>query len=928
MNKKKIIVKGARLHNLKNIDVEIPHNRFTVVTGVSGSGKSSLAFNTIYAEGQRRFVESLSSYARQFLERMAKPDVDSISGLQPAIAIEQNKATRNPRSTVGTTTEVYDYLRLIFGRIGKTICHSCGEVVKKDNPDSVAENVMQYEEGDKLYILFSMPQAARSVKEEIERLKEKGFGRIVLNDSNEIIDLENYKIPKDLRPEDILGLADRIVVRNNPDTLSRLHDSLESAFHHGSGRIAIRNISKNQTEKFSRLYECSDCDILYAEPEPRLFSFNNPFGACPHCQGFGRTIGIDEDLVVPEKNKTIEKGAVHPFRTQGFAKYQRSLLTLCRDENIPIDVPYEQLSQEHKDKLWKGRSKFTGIDGFFNMLEDKNYKLHYRVILSRYRGYTKCKHCQGTRLRTSGRQVFVDGKNIPELILLPLSQLNEYIQNLNLNKLDSEIIGEVLREVRWRVSLLVEIGLEYLNLSRLTHTLSGGESQRINLSTALGSSLVGTLYVLDEPSIGLHPRDTDRLLGILYKLRDLGNTIIVVEHDPDIIEKADYVLDIGPKAGEHGGELIHAGSFRELLKNDESLTALYLNGKKSMEVAPKPSKGNGKKIIIYQPRRHNLTMDKAEFPLNKLIVVTGVSGSGKSTLVHDILYKGLKKIHGGFDGKATATFDLFEGGQHIEHVEIVDQSSIGKSSRSTPVTYTKAFDAIREVFSATQAAKQLGLKPGYFSFNVSGGRCEECEGEGFISVDMQFLPDVQLTCEACGGTRYKREAREILFKGKSIVDVLNMTIDEALEFFSDIRKVTRKLQTLSDVGLGYLRLGQPSTMLSGGESQRIKLSQFLEVKSNNSMYIFDEPTTGLHLDDISKLLKCFRRLVDNGNSVVIIEHNLNIIAAADHIIDIGPEAGDRGGEIIFAGSPKELIKSNKSLTGNALAHFLLAMNKV
>jgi excinuclease ABC subunit A len=924
MNKKKIVVKGARLHNLKNIDVEIPHNKFTVVTGVSGSGKSSLAFNTIYAEGQRRFVESLSSYARQFLERMAKPDVDSISGLQPAIAIEQNKATRNPRSTVGTTTEVYDYLRLMFGRIGKTICKGCGEIIKKDSPDSAAEKILKYDEGDKLYILFAMPQHSRNVQEEIDRLKENGFFRIVMVDSNDIIDLEGFEIPKRLRPDEFYGLADRIVVRDNHDTLSRLHESLESAFHNGEGRIAIRNISKNSTERFSRLYECSKCDVLYAEPEPRLFSFNNPFGACPHCQGFGRTIGIDEDLVIPEKNKTIEKGAVHPFRTQGFAKYQRSLLTLCREFKIPINIPYENLSPEHKDRLWKGKSKFTGIDGFYTMLEDKNYKLHYRVILSRYRGYTRCKHCEGTRLRTSGRQVYIDGKNIPELIHVPLGVLNEYLMNMNLSEQDQSIVVEVMREIRWRVNLLVEIGLEYLTLSRLTHTLSGGESQRINLSTALGSALVGTLYVLDEPSIGLHPRDTDRLLGILYKLRNLGNTIVVVEHDPDIIEAADYIIDIGPGAGENGGELIHAGSMAKLLKNKKSLTAQYLTGIKKMEAKPEPSKGNGKSIVIHKPRRHNLKMDLAEFPLNKLIVVTGVSGSGKSTLVHDILYKGLKKIHTGFDGKATATFDLFEGGHRIEQVDIVDQSSIGKSSRSTPVTYTKAFDAIREVFTSTQAAKQLGLKPGFFSFNVSGGRCEECEGEGFISVDMQFLPDVQLTCEACNGTRYKREAREILFKGKSIVDVLNMTIDEALEFFADIKKVTRKLQTMHDVGLGYLRLGQPSTMLSGGESQRIKLSQFLEVKSNNSMYIFDEPTTGLHLDDISKLLKCFRRLVENGNSVVIIEHNLNIIAAADHIIDIGPEAGDRGGDIVCQGTSEEILNSEYSLTGKALAHFLLA----
>ncbi|MFC2131197.1 excinuclease ABC subunit UvrA [Bacteroidota bacterium] len=918
---KHIAVRGARLHNLKNIDVDIPHNKLTVITGVSGSGKSTLAFDTIYAEGQRRFVESLSAYARQFLERMAKPDVDSVTGISPAIAIEQKPTSRNPRSTVGTTTEIYDYLRLLYGRIGTTICRECGKIVKKDSPTSVVNEIFKWNEEDKIYILFPFSQQSTDIQAEIEKFKGLGFFRLFQKENNEIIDLDELKSYDGINKEIHLVLADRLILQRDKETESRITDSIETAFRAGGGKIEIRNLTTGRNKRFSKEFECSDCEILYYEPEPRLFSFNNPYGACPHCQGFGRTIGIDEDLVLPDKSRSLKKGAIHPFNSQTNSKHLRALLRVATMYKIPVDEPIRNFTKSQSDFIWDGAGEYIGINGFFSMLEGKSYKIHYRVLLSRYRGYTKCKACGGSRIRTSGRQVFICGKNIPDLIDMPLNKILDFIKGLQLNKHDTELAGQVVNELIWRLGLLVDIGLEYLTLSRLTHTLSGGEAQRINLSTALGSSLVGTLYVLDEPSIGMHPRDTSRLMDILFRLRNLGNTIIIVEHDLDIIRKAEIIIDMGPKAGEQGGEVIYSGDIKEILDSNDSLTGRYLSGKQKIEIPKHTSTGNGKSITLFNPQKHNLKIEKVSFPLGCITVITGVSGSGKSTLVHEVLYKYLQKYHAGYDGHI-GSFEKIDGTGLIEAVELVDQSPIGRSSRSTPATYTKAFDAIRELFSNTQAAKQMGFKPGYFSFNVSGGRCEVCEGEGNVTVDMQFLPDVHLECEACKGTRYKRETRSILFNGKSIVDILSMTVDEALAFFKEHRKVVNKLTNLQKVGLGYLRLGQPSNMLSGGESQRVKLAAHLDQKSGKEiLFIFDEPTTGLHLHDISRLIGCFRELIKGGHSILIIEHNLHVIASADWVIDLGPEAGEFGGEIVAIGKPKDIAKVENSYTGNALKEF-------
>lgn len=919
IRKKYISVKGARLHNLKNVDINIPHNKLTVITGVSGSGKSTLAFDTIYAEGQRRFVESLSSYARQFLERMAKPDVDLVTGIPPAIAIEQKPSARNPRSTVGTTTEIYDYLRLLFGRIGRTYCKECGQLVKKDSPSSTVEDILKFDDDDIIYITFPFSRQLE-VKEEIVKYKESGFFRLLKKETSEIISIDEID-SNDMKKEEYLILVDRFKLNRDKESITRITDSVELAFGAGEGKIEIRNITKSENRKYSKEYECTNCDIPYFEPEPRLFAFNNPYGACPHCQGFGRTMGIDEDLVIPDKTRSIRKGAIHPFNTESNAKHLRALIKVASKYGIPVDEPISSLSKKQLEIVWDGAGDYIGINGFFKYLEDNSYKMHYRILMSRYRGYTKCKVCDGSRIRTSGRQVFVNGKNIPVLIEMPLNQLFEFIQNLKLNSYETEMAGQIVKELNWRLGLLVDIGLEYLTLSRLTHTLSGGEAQRINLSTALGSSLVGTLYVLDEPSIGLHSRDTKRLLDILFKLRNLGNTIIVVEHDPDIILQADMVIDMGPNAGENGGQIIFAGDTKEILKCDNSLTGQYLSGKAKIEIPKKTNNGDGNFLRIFNPKKHNLNIEEVSIPLNCITVITGVSGSGKSTLVNDVIYDYLSKYYAGYDGHI-GLFDKIEGAGLLTGIEMVDQSSIGKSSRSTPVTYTKAFDAIRELFAGTQAAKQLGYTAGHFSFNISGGRCEECQGEGTVSVDMQFLPDVHLECEACKGTRYKKETRNILFMGKSIVDVLNMTVDEAVLFFKDFKKVTNKLSVLQKVGLGYLRLGQPSVMLSGGESQRVKLASHLEQKTEQKiLFIFDEPTTGLHLHDISRLIYCFRELVKDGHTVLIIEHNMSVVASADWIIDLGPEAGDKGGKLVAAGKPKDISNVKNSFTGVALKEF-------
>ena len=921
--KKYITITHARVNNLKDISCEIPRNALTVISGVSGSGKSSLAFETLYAEGQRRFVESLSSYARQFLDRMNKPDVESITGLPPAIAIEQRGFARNPRSTVATQTEIYDYLRLLYGRIGTTMC-TCGREVRKDTPAHAATVISEWNEGDRLYVLFPIHVSEHSFEQAIGSLIENGFYRAVMPASSDIIDLQQIALSSIDDFDQMLMLGDRIIIKKDEAFVSRLTESLETAFSLGHGRVTVRNISSMEDACFSNVYECAFCNIEYQEPEPRLFSFNSPFGACKTCQGFGRSVGLDASLVIPDMHLSLQKGAIHPFRTAGFTEYHRDSLDFARRHSIPDAIPYSMLTEQQRTMLWEGDALFPGINGFFAYAEEKAAaKVGYRVLLSRYRGYTTCHECNGARLRKSARRVFVAGKILPEIIRMTIADAYAWFDALRVSESQFKIAEMVLKEIHSRLRMLVEIGLEYITLDRMAHTLSGGESQRITLATSLGSSLVGTLYVLDEPSIGLHHRDTWRLMQLLKRLRSLGNTVVVVEHDPEIIASADHVIDIGPKAGELGGEIMFSGSVEDMLASKESLTGQYLSGKKHIDIPKKRSKGNGHFLEIIEPKERNLKGDTVSIPLGCITVVTGVSGSGKSTLVHEVLAPALKKKYAGFAGSIGACKDILGAG-NLQAVEIVDQSPIGKSSRSTPVTYTKAFDAIRDLFSETPASKQLGWRAGHFSFNVPGGRCETCEGEGSVTVEMQFLPDITLPCESCKGTRYKKEARDINYKGASIVDVLGMTVHEALAFFAGSKRIINKLQVLSDVGLGYVRLGQPSTKLSGGEAQRIKLATAIDdSRSEKTLFVFDEPTTGLHLDDINTLLKCFRALVEKGHSVIIIEHHLNIIAAADFVIDLGPEAGDEGGYVIASGTPEEIMKEKRSHTGKALKTVLI-----
>ncbi|GAB5466091.1 MAG: excinuclease ABC subunit UvrA [Candidatus Kapaibacteriales bacterium] len=917
---KYISVKGATLHNLKGVDVEIPRNSFTVVTGVSGSGKSSLAFDTIYAEGQRRFVESLSSYARQFLERMAKPEADSIDGLPPAIAIEQTPPQKNPRSTVGTSTEVYDYLRLLYGRLGQTIDKETGNIVRKDTPQSIVEELAQWEEGKRIYIMFQLGPNSGPVESSIKTYFELGYFRLVRNDGS-IINLEEDRLPVDIKKEDFYILVDRLAMYDDEDTKTRMFDSIEHALTFGEGRITVLEVDTDEKHQFSNIYEDNVSGRVYVEPEPRLFAFNNAFGACPECQGFGRTMGIDENLVIPDGSLTINKGAVAPFKGAVHSTWQFELKQAAERMDIKPRTLFADLTDEQKKMVWDGDGRYKGIRGFFKELETKSYKVQNRVTIARYRAYTKCWSCGGSRLRTSARQVFIKGKSMPEIIEMPIGKLYDWVTSLEFDTYEIQVVKEVMREIEWRLKLLVDIGLSYLTLNRMMHTLSGGEAQRITLSTALGSSLVGTLYVLDEPSTGLHQRDTERLISIIERIRNIGNTVLVVEHDPEIMKEADYIIDMGPHAGAAGGEVVFAGSFDEIMKAD-TLTGKYLSGRSKVQVPKERRAADRGFIKVYFPRENNLKMDEVDFPVGLMTVVTGVSGSGKSTLVNDILYAGVKRIKVGYNGKI-GKHKSITGLEGIEDTFLIDQSPIGRSSRSTPITYNKSFDYIRELYSNTPEASARGLKPGFFSFNVAGGRCDTCEGEGVITIDMQFLSDVQLTCETCNGTRYSKDARGMLYKGKSIVDVLNMTIDEGIEFFEDEHKIVRKLQTLADVGVGYLSMGQSSSNLSGGEAQRIKLAQYLDSgDSGTSLFIFDEPTTGLHLDDIDKLLRALRALVDKGNTVVIIEHNMHVIASADHIIDIGPEAGADGGRIVAEGTPESIAKLKKSITGQALKEYL------
>ena len=916
---KKIVVKGAREHNLKNLTFEIPRNKLIVFTGVSGSGKSSLVFDTIYAEGQRRYVESLSAYARQFLERMNKPDVDFIQGISPAVAIEQKTGGRNSRSTVGTTTEIYDYLRLLFARIGKTICFQCGKEVKKATTATVTDWLEDQEDSTKFYLGFPLhPHEGTTVQQEVDLLRKRGFFRLYFN--KKLVDLNQDKANLPKKKKDVTVVIERFKVAKGK-VRERLADSIEVTFKEGENRLALINAETGERKEFNKFYEC--CGIRYEEPEPRFFSFNNPFGACPVCQGFSKTIGIDMNLVIPNPNLSIMDGTIAPFRTAKYSSYLRDLVQNAKQFNIPINIPFKELTAEQAALVWKGFGTYKGIDRFFKKLEEKTYKMHIRVLLSRYRGYTTCTACKGSRLRREALQVKVSDKSIYDVVQMPIEHSLKFFEELSLSDYDMLVGERILKEIIKRLTFLNNVGLGYLTLERLSSTLSGGETQRINLATSLGSSLVGTLYVLDEPSIGLHPRDNLKLINILKNLRNIGNSVLVVEHDPEMMKHADILIDMGPKAGIEGGEIVSMGTYEDIIRNNGSLTGKYLSGKLKIPVPRKRRNKKTKEIEIIGAAENNLRNLKVDIPLNKFVVITGVSGSGKSTLIHDILYGGLAKYFGMAPSKV-GKFDDIKGSKYIDDVVIVDQSPIGKTPRSNPISYIKAFELIREIFASTRQAKSRGYKPGYFSFNVPGGRCETCQGDGFIKVEMQFLADLYLECEDCDGTRYKKEIREITYRDRNLVEVLNMTIDEAVQFFKGNDRLVRLLQVLKDVGLGYIKLGQPSNTLSGGEAQRIKLAAHLTAQREKKhiLFIFDEPTTGLHFDDISKLLNCFNLLIERNNSIVIIEHNLEVIKCADHIIDLGPEAGEKGGEIVAIGTPEQIASNENSWTGKFLKEYL------
>jgi excinuclease ABC subunit A len=963
MTEEAITVRGARVNNLKNVDFTIPIERLTVVTGVSGSGKSSLAFDTIYAEGQRRYVESLSSYARQFLERMDKPDVDEVRGIPPAIAIRQKNSTRNPRSTVGTQTEVYDYLRLLYARVGTTICRVCGREVHKDSPDSAAaETLAALAEGTRFYVLFPAEAGLRTesaadangagkkkggtkarakkskagaedtagalsrqmVTAHVMSLMQRGFTRLYA--SGETIELRS---PDDYRRADfreVYVLVDRLVARE--DVRSRLTDSLQTCFVEGHGTALVQTAEDApRALKFSERFECRYDGTVYAQPEPRLFSFNNPFGACPTCQGFGNTIGLDIDLVIPNPLLSIDEGAIEPWTKPQHEWALTELKRFARSEGIPTDVPFAELTRPQQRAIVEGKGHWGGVHGFFAWLETKKYKLHVRVFLAKYRGYTRCPECNGGRLRQEARDVLVGGQTLPAVCALPIKESAVFFDTLQLSDEGAAIADKVLFEVRRRLRFLVDVGLDYLTLDRLASTLSGGEAQRIQLATNLGSALVGALYVLDEPSIGLHPRDSERLIKLLHNLRDIGNTVLVVEHDPDMMRAADHILDVGPAAGELGGRIVFEGDFAGLLKDSATLTGRYLRGEAEIkEPKQRRTAAKKKKLSVRGASEHNLQGVDVDIPLEMFVCITGVSGSGKSTLVHEVLFAGLKKQRGEWQGHVGA-FQKLEGGTAVDDVVLVDQSPIGRTPRSNPVTYIKVYDGIREVFAATRDAQSKGFDASYFSFNVPGGRCDVCEGDGTVTVEMQFLADVELQCEECKGTRFKSNVLDVRYRGKGIHDVLNMTVREALTFFRDVNKIANKLRVLDEVGLGYLRLGQSATTLSGGEAQRIKLAAFLSKRTGaRTLYIFDEPTTGLHFDDINKLLAAFRTLVEAGGSLLVIEHNLDVIKTADYIIDLGPEGGDAGGRVVATGTPDEIMRVKESHTGRFLKAHLARAN--
>jgi excinuclease ABC subunit A len=999
MSTESIVVRGARVHNLKNIDFEIEHNTLTVVTGVSGSGKSSLAFDTIYAEGQRRYVESLSAYARQFLERIEKPDVDMIDGIAPAVAIKQKNSTRNPRSTVATATEIFDYLRLLFARIGRTYCLQCGQEVKKDTVDEVAGRLLALGDGTRLNVLFPIqahispassaasalaaddktakksrakkkaPESAQpsdagfgsisdAIKVRLFDLRKRGFNRLFQN--GQVFEFSTPESLLDVNfSQPVFGLVDRLVV--SAGERSRIVDAVEIGYRE-AGEVIFETVPRvgdgngddetPQRLRFSHRFECKNDGSRCEEPEPRLFSFNNPYGACPRCQGFGNTIDIDLDLVIPDKSKTLNEGAIEPWTKPKYRPLFTDLKRFARQVEIPLDVPWCELDAAQQGLIVDGSRGFGGVRGFFQYLERKKYKLHVRVFLSRYRGYSQCSTCGGTRLRVEARQVKIDGKNICQVCAMTVEEAARFFAQLTLTPQQAAIAERLLVELRERLRFLNDVGLEYLTLDRLASTLSGGEAQRIQLATSLGSRLVGTLYVLDEPSIGLHSRDTHRLIKILHDLRDLGNTILVVEHDPDIMRAADRILDLGPGAGENGGAVVGAGTYDEIVKMPHSLTGRYLAGELRIQIPARRRQPGAHKLRITGARAHNLKRIDLEIPLGMLVAITGVSGSGKSSLLHDVLYRALaiakRQTNGSNGGASAKLWDDIAGDEYLDEVVLVDQSPIGRTPRSNPVTYIKAFDIIREVFASLPEAKKRGFPAGYFSFNVPGGRCENCQGDGTVTVEMQFLADVELVCDECKGSRYKPQVLEVRCKGKNIHEVLNLTIREALKFFADFPRLTEKLRVLDEVGLGYLRLGQSATTLSGGEAQRMKLAAHLQpgarpvgrsgegravadcaVAGNDAprrkphlLYIFDEPTTGLHFDDVSKLLSAFRRLIDAGGSIVVIEHNLEVIKTADWVIDLGPEGGDCGGNVVGFGPPEAIAELKNSYTGQYLKRVL------
>jgi excinuclease ABC subunit A len=924
-----IIIKGARVNNLKNIDVEIPRDKFIVITGLSGSGKSSLAFDTLYAEGQRRYVESLSSYARQFLGRMSKPETDYIKGIPPAIAIEQKVNTRNPRSTVGTSTEIYDYMRMLFARIGKTVSPVSGEEVCKHSVSDVVDEMLKFPEGTKFSLLTKVQtRYDRSREEQLEIFLKEGFSRVEIRDTiYRIDDLITHPTldaaPHNLLKEEIFLLIDRLSVTNDRLAISRLSDSVETAFFEGNGYAVLRFYTGEGvvSKEFSRKFEADG--IEFEEPSDLMFNFNSPAGACPKCEGFGKVIGIDENLVIPNQSLSVYEDAVVCWKGDKMSEWKHDFILKAARYKFPIHRPYFQLSQAEKELLWRGKGNLKGIDDFFKFVEENTYKIQYRVMQARYRGKTICPVCKGGRLKLQALYVQVGGQNISALVDLPIAKLSDFFRNLALNEYDATVAKRLLTEINARLQFLNDVGLGYLTLNRLSSTLSGGESQRINLATSLGSSLVGSLYILDEPSIGLHSRDTWLLVKVLRQLKSLGNTVVVVEHDEEIIRAADYIIDIGPDAGQWGGEIVYQGNIADINKSGKGYTVRYLTGEEQIPIPKRRRKWNNY-IQVEGARGNNLKSIDVKFPLNVMTVVTGVSGSGKSSLVRDVFYEGLRRHYEGVKDLSVQVTDITGDWGLIKQIEFVDQNPIGRSSRSNPVTYIKAYDEIRKLFSEQPLAKQMRFTPAYFSFNVEGGRCEECKGEGFITVEMQFMADVVLECESCQGKRFMQEVLDVEYRNKNIYDVLNMTIEEALDFFgssneNQAKKIVKKMTCLQEVGLGYVKLGQSSFTLSGGENQRVKLAYHLgEERALPTLFIFDEPTTGLHFHDIKTLLKAFDALIERGHTIVVIEHNMDVIKCADHVIDLGPEGGEKGGFLVCAGTPEEIAAHKHSYTGKFL----------